>query len=68
MLLSDLVTLIHKIPGGARVSITSTTDPKHSRGQLYGVVEFETGKRQLFPRVKLFHTEKELRTILENAR
>jgi len=68
MLLSELVTLIHKVPQGARVSITSTSDPSHNRGQLYGVVEFETAKRNFFPHVKLFHSERELRKILENAR
>jgi hypothetical protein len=40
MFLDKLVEMIHRVPGGCTVKLTTINVPEHNRGKLYAIIEY----------------------------
>jgi hypothetical protein len=60
--IASLIPLIHAVPHGCVVTLTSINLPDNQRGSIYGSVIYGRG-----PTSRVFHSEEELLTILKGA-
>lgn len=63
MFLDKLVEMIHKVPGGCTVKLTTINVPEHKRGQLYAIIEYGFEGRCK----RVAHDEEELVRALARA-